>query len=768
MKIIRKSPINAALLASTTFMLAQFSPNASAALEEIIVTAQKRSENLQEVPISIQAFTSEQLYTHRIDGMIDLGNFTPGLVTTTAAGSATAARMWIRGIGTGAFGISDEPRVAVYVDGVYLGKAPGLAFDSVDLERVEVLKGPQGTLYGRNAVGGAINLISKRASTDALEGKLRVTGGNYDREEVKGDVNVPLTDTTAVKLAVMSKQVDGWVENKGPGEDFWGYDREAYRLDTLWQPTDALRFDYAYEYNDSKAQPQFAQSLAGTAQPEGTVLGSMFYQPTDTGRTSEITSYIKMLKSESEINSQNLLANWDLSEKHTVKAIVGYRSANATDARAFFPQTTLANLPDYIKPLATCCDRVIATYEPYQPLNDLKQWSIELDSLHEISDELDFTAGLFYYNDDATGGLQSTLERDITKALNVHAIDYYAEAKTQAWAAFGSANWTPDVLDRRLTFTFGLRYSLDDREGESTGLGNQGAPVAGSPGVLFTYDPLTGKPASFVQSKNNWDSLDPQFIARYDLNDTSNVYGSYTTAYRSGGYNTDTASLSGFVYKPEEIAAYEIGYKGMLLDSRLQLNAAVFYYDRSNIQSGVQDPEDPVVLKTVNTDGTSKGFELDITAQLMDHLTGTLSYAYLDAKEDPFTVVFREGTPDQDVVKNTGGKSMSPENTVFAALDYSRDLGFAVLDANVSYSYSEKYDSFPGWQLTDRNLIDARIGLSEIASGPVRLSVSLWGKNLTDDEYTIDRVNIGPALGSPDVAWYGTPRTYGVDFIVNF
>ena len=219
-------------------------------LEEVIVTAQKKKENLQDVPIKISAFTEEGVAALRLDSVTDLGPYVPGLVTAPAAGVSSGVRIWIRGIGTGQTGIGIDPRVALYTDGIYLGKTPGLAFDAIELERIEVLKGPQGTLYGRNAVGGAINLISRRASVEQLCGKFTVGVGDYDLQELRGSINVPIGDVFAVKLAGMSKSRDGWVKNEGPGPDFFGYDRDALRVDLRWQPSDSLVLDYAYENNE--------------------------------------------------------------------------------------------------------------------------------------------------------------------------------------------------------------------------------------------------------------------------------------------------------------------------------------------------------------------------------------------------------------------------------------------------------------------------------------------------------------------------------------
>lgn len=280
--------ISAAVAVALSGGLAALPSQAQLILEEVIVTAQKRTENLQDVPISINAFTETALTNYRLDSVMDLGAYTPGLETAPAAGVASGTRVWIRGIGTGQPSIGIDPRVALYTDGIYLGKTPGLAFDSLGLQRIEVLKGPQGTLYGRNAVGGAINLISKRASAEALSGDLLVGGGNFGFQEIKGSVNVPLGDSFAVMLSGMTKERDGWVENDGPGPDFNGYERDAVRFDVRWEPTDTLVLDYAYEKNESDLLPRYSQSVGVIGRLAG--VGALINSPISSDRQDRVTT----------------------------------------------------------------------------------------------------------------------------------------------------------------------------------------------------------------------------------------------------------------------------------------------------------------------------------------------------------------------------------------------------------------------------------------------------------------------------------------------
>lgn len=756
---MQKKFIAAAVAVPFAVGLVALPAQAQTVLEEVIVTAQKRTENLQEVPISINAFTEESLNIHRLDNIADLGQYTPGLVTAPAAGIASGTRIWIRGIGTAQVGIGIDPRVALYTDGIYLGKTPGLAFDALELERIEVLKGPQGTLYGRNAVGGAINLISSRASTETVSGKIKVGTGNYDLQEAKGYINVPLSQSFAVKLSGMTRSRDGWVENEGPGPDFFGYDREALRVDLRWEPTETLVFDYAYEENESDLEPQFSQSVFGDGVLGG--LGALINPPVTNDRLDKVTTAYALEESHLNLKAHSFFADWGFSEQHSVRLISSYREADATDSRGFWPETDGSLLP--------WTDRIISTTGQVRVLDDHEQYSIELNFEGTISDGLNYTTGVFYFDEDTGAGDDYTVTKDLVDHFNANALKSFGRIETEAFAVFATLNWNPEAFDERLHITIGGRYSEDQREGKIKTFVNQG-PLPDLSALVFTYDLETGLPFSDTRESNTWDNFDPQLILRYDLSDNSNVYASYTTAFRSGGYNTGATTLDGFIFDKEDMEAFELGYKGELLNGRLRLNMAAFYYEQSDIQVTQQDPADPVRQNVFNTDGDSRGFEIEATAQLTDYLMGSLGYAYVDAEQEGYEAVFRSGSPDEVTVVKEGGSSGAPENSVFANLNYVRNVEWGELMANISYSYTDAYDVTPGTQKSDASLLDARIAAHWDVSDSGTLTLAVWGKNLLDDEYHLDRINFSEIDGfnAPDVVWFGDPRTYGLELGYEF
>ncbi len=758
MKMQRKF-ITGALALPMVAGITSVTAQAQTTLEEVIVTAQKRAENLQDVPISINAFKKESLSNHRLDSLSDLGPYTPGLVTAPAAGIASGTRIWIRGIGTAEVAIGIDPRVALYTDGIYLGKTPGLAFDALELERIEVVKGPQGTLYGRNAVGGAINLVSSRASTEAMTGKIQIGAGNYGLEEARGHINLPLSEAFAAKLSGMTRSRDGWVENNGPGPDFFGYERQAWRLDLRWAPTDTLVLDYAYEENESDLEPQFSQSVFGKGELGG--LGALINPPVTNSRVDKVTSAYALEESQLDLKAHSLFAEWDFATNHSAKFLGSYREADATDSRGFWPETDGSLLP--------WTDRIVSNTGLDPVLDGHEQYSMELNFKGTISEGLDYTAGVFYFNEDTGAGQEYTVTKDVVDFFNDNAIKSYGRIETEAYAVFGTLNWSPRAFEDRLHVIAGGRYSQDEREGDVQTFVSQG-PLPDLSAIVFTYDVITGLPFSDTRESNTWDSFDPQLILQYDLSDAANVYASYTTAFRSGGYNTGATTLDGFTFDKEDMQAIELGYKGELLEGRVRLNMAVFYYDQSDIQVTEQDPADPLRQNVFNTDGESKGFEFEVTAQLTNELTGSLGYAYLDAEQDGYDAVFRAGTPDEVTVVNEGGSAGAPENSVFANLNYVHQMSWGELTANVNYSYTDAYDVTPGTERNSASLLAARLATRWAVGDSGGITLALWGKNLLDDEYHLDRINFSEIDGfnAPDVVWFGDPRTYGLELAYEF
>lgn len=318
----RKLPL---YLSSCVLALSIAQGNSFAQLDEIVVTAQKKEQNLQDVPIAIAAFDIEQLETFRIEGLEDIGTFTPGLYVTSNPADNNGVRINIRGVGTFDPQIGQDSRVAVYQDGVYLGKTQGLAFDLPDMERVEILKGPQGTLYGRNTTAGAVNLISTRPQPGESSGRLNAEVGNYGHLKLSGAVNVPLGDKAAVRLSGLTMGRDGWVENDGPGVDFGGEKKIGGRAALGAEVSDNFSLDLSVDYTKVNKEPFFYQSLADSP---GVGFFGAAITPFD-GRQEDVTTSFINEEGELENLGASAIGTLDLGENTELKVTGAYREMDS-------------------------------------------------------------------------------------------------------------------------------------------------------------------------------------------------------------------------------------------------------------------------------------------------------------------------------------------------------------------------------------------------------------------------------------------------------
>ncbi len=328
-------------------------------IEEVVVQAERQNNSTMDLTESVDAFDLEDLETHQIAGFADISNVVPGL--TASPSGAQGLRFTLRGIGARDSQLGVESKVGLYVDGAFLGRASGLVFDIVDLESVEVLKGPQGFTYGRNAIGGTINLITAKASVEEFYGKIDIKVGNFARRNVTGIVNVPISDTFALRASAFTNQADGWVENKGRGVDWGGYDRTGFRIAARWHASESVTVDYAYDRADFVTQPVFYQpqfiegeqsfDKADYDDVPGNIAtflsdanGSLIFQtPLGAGRLDEGGSTLREIEnSTTDADGHSLVVEWGWSELHTLKLIGTYRTSEVNNTFYFFPDVSSA------------------------------------------------------------------------------------------------------------------------------------------------------------------------------------------------------------------------------------------------------------------------------------------------------------------------------------------------------------------------------------------------------------------------------------------
>ncbi len=717
--------------------------NVSFVLEEIIVTAEKRAESLQDVPVAITAYSSEGLKARGLSTPQDLQFATPGLSIGEDHTGGTA-NVSVRGIATENYQAGGDPGVPIHINGHYTQSTAYIFRDFIDVERVEVLRGPQGTLYGRNAVGGNINLITKRPTED-FEGEVGAALGNYDRRLLTGVVSGPLAEGLRGRFVAASGKRDGYVENLGAGDDL---NTEDYI---------SLRGSLEYDFSENFEAYLNAYYFKDT--------GTSFTRRLDANpnniSNTEIRKAAVNLPSQDldESIGASLDLSWDLGG-------VIIRSLSAYD------DTQKNSIYDID---ATTLQREAFFFDIGYTV-----FTQELQVVSDHDGPLQWVTGLYYYNEESETHFNIILDRFDTDENGLTGIDgdsdqplLYLETfmpiKSRSYAAYGQVDYS---LTDQLELVAGLRYTRDEKERLSRSersLSNGGSVALFGGGFLV---PLTT--VRFDNTGDNgasWEKVTWKAGLNYHINDDAMVYASYSRGYKAGGYNTDNV----VAYNPEVVDAFELGLKGLWLDNRLRTNLSAFYYDYSDKQEFVRKPpsaEFPNGSFAIENAATVKvkGFELETSAFLTDALTVDINIAYLSSEYDQYfseDAIFNPGV----LADLSGNKSsLAPEWSIYVGVGYIlpvfSDYGQFTLRGDLSWKdkqYSSPYNRTPQPDLLGNadlipsyTLANARL---QWESRDTTVQVELFVRNITDEDIIS---NSYLAQAAEQFETYLAPRTYGI------
>ena len=740
-------------------------------LREIVVTAQKRQESLQETPLSVSAVTTETIEALGITEANDLSAVAPNLIATATPSATANIAVFIRGIGDAEPILTVDTPVGLYVDGVVIGRTAGAIFDLVDLERVEVLRGPQGTLYGRNTTGGAINLITKRpADEPGVEGLFSYGRYNFLQARTSVDTGELGGSGVRVKFSYVHKEREGYFDdlNQPDDNDPGAYNVDAFRAALAFDQGGAFRANYAFDFNDRDSWALPFQLAA--VRPD--VLAYLNASPL-LGGTALLLSRDRLdaIRLEAgpiddKVRGHSLTLEVDLGDDLTLRSLTGYRKW--TNRAAGGDLDGNAGLRGFV-----VSPMILAPPNPFipqgiQPVNLFSannrrkqdQWSQEFNLLGSIGDDLEFVLGAFYFTEDArednpqflTLILPTPVPIPLGPGLSLNSfgvnistrLAYQHESTSRA--VFGQATWH---LTDQLNLTGGLRYTKDKKELDQT-----------SPQVRS----LDRKFDEFTWSA----SVD------YNWTDDFLTYARVATGYKSGGFNARSVNAG---FDPETITSYEIGLKSELFDRRVRLNAAGFYskYDDLQVQQFLAGSGGASSITVNAGSATYTGFELELTAVPVAGLTlnGALGYVDRDYKE---FIVLDPATNTLIDIADEAKFGYSSSTTLNLGAQYefpAFDIGQLV--ARLDYTYRGRIYFHPSIRFTpfrdvisdgSVGLLDGRLTLGEISVGGSELSVSLWGKNLTNEDYLYSGIDFG-SLGFAGVLW-AEKRTWGVDVKLEF
>ncbi|WP_027949141.1 TonB-dependent receptor [Haliea salexigens] len=675
----------------------------SALLEEVVVTARKREEGSQEVPLSISALGADQLDALKIRDLTNLSVRLPNVALDDVGTARGTANFSIRGLGVNSSIPGIDPTVGVVVDGVYIGLNSGILFDTFDLESVEVLRGPQGTLFGRNVTGGAVLLNSKKPG-DEFEFSARAAidqgpeGGpsRYAMASVGG----PINDIVAARLTAYHNDDDGFVENQFDGEDIGVIRQTMVRPVVVLTPTDELELIMRYEYGKVTGDGPVGQSHTNGSGVPGT--------PFNADRESFDVSIDEPGSQDNETNALTIELNYDVAfGEGTITNIYGVRDYHGKGVGDIDSQPVwLFHAPSWI---------------------DYRQVSNELRYNGLFANRYNVTTGVFYFDSEINYHERRELAGVLTGGVAPAAqFDGGGNLLTETWAVFASVDID---LNEKLVLSLGGRYSEEDKEAEIASLSQN----INSPCNIVTMNDCD---FDFVDD-DSWSSFSPKVGLTYTLSDDAFVYANYSQGTRSGGYNMrntsfDPADTPG-PFDQETVDSIELGYKSSF-GGRGILNAAVFYNQIDDMQREINLPGPIGVIQLVrNTaEATIMGLEVDATWGLTDNLVAIASIGVLDASYDK-VLVDLNGDGVIDGADKDLDLPRAADLTYTVGLNHDLELGsWGFLGSRISYSYRDESaytDNNLGF-INEQNRVDAGL---DFYSNDGHWVFSVYGRNLLDE-----------------------------------
>jgi len=776
----------------------------SSIFDEVVVTARKREESAQSVPIPISALGGDRLEARNITEIQDITKLTPNLNFSAQGINSTVTNVFLRGIGQSNWSETQDPKIGIYIDGVYLSRPQGGMVDLIDVDRVEVLRGPQGTLFGRNTTAGLIHIITKDP-TEALEGFVNLGVGTEGHSVVRGVFNLPVTDKLSARFAMMTKETDGFITNQITGEDQGNEDSQSFRASVKYSgDTYNARFTFDHFETDELATLSSCRFIApangalATGFPAVAFLAgtydTMRNNCQETSRylgrdnnpnqhaTTDTDSFTLTQSLDLGIGTLTMISNHREIENYNGTWGWGMGSGNS-------PTTTTTNLLDVIN---------------YEQEFDVDSHEIRLSG---DTDNLSWTIGAYTFEEDNYG------------ITDVPVLGGYTPPAPTAWPMFymvipGVLNVAQTVMGTQMfgsrtqynvvtnsndaffaegtyvindktDITVGVRRTEDDRKYTRGQYLYGGAfdPGNNCPGNI---DPTTMMATSETcYQEVDYSETTSRVILSHQNSENVMTYYSYSKGYSSGGFN-QAIDMKAFL--PEVSDNYEVGFKSTLRDGTLRLNGTYFYnsYENQQITVGRVINGQPTADIINAEEATIEGIELELLAQLSDSWAMTMTYGFMDGKYNSFTVDDYAYDPTTFVTTITqrdlsdtpfgyagdNGKS----HTFDVALIHTQTLSSG---ANVvsQLGLTKRDNSWgtmrhtPGSELPGYNLVDGRIAIS-LPDGVT--TITLWGTNLTDKEYISSMLWQGgdPEIGDPSLGmaadYWGQPRRFGIEWRRDF
>jgi iron complex outermembrane receptor protein len=740
--------------------------------DDIVVTARYKNETLQTVPIAITALSSAQI--EAIGGQTSLKNlaaFTPSVSIQGFSGRNQT--ITIRGLGTNSGGTNDglDQGVGLYIDGVYRPRTGTVINDLLDVDGVQVLRGPQGTLFGKNTVAGAID-VRTRLPTFAPEFASDITYGNYNYMRAQASASGGLTDTLAIRLSGLVSARDGLVYNTTQHKDWDNYENVAVKADLLWKPSNALTFRLTGDYARQTGNMGFYLSgqVLPTTLANGAAVKGFYQHAAEVGYTPiPIDPY----RRQTDINGSQAIAMPSGGVTARIDATLGGHTLTSITAGRFWKW--IPNWDGDQFGADVLGQATVAT--------DQKQFSQELRLTSPSGGKLEYTAGLYYFWQKADLTQELSFKKDAAKwylgaaapdaLLNGLDTFSYLDPSTNSYAAYGQATWH---VTSSTSVTGGLRYTYEKKAGsyDAVQVGTV-APISSLPvayqataaAIRAAYAPSGGA----YNASRSKGTLSWLLSANQDIGDDAHAYASYSRGYKSAGINLvrKNAGINIFV-EPEKVDAYEVGLKTQFFDRRVQFNTALFWTIDQNYQANLYDVSNRISYLGNAGKVRSRGVEIDLRAGIARGLTLSGSGSFTDAIYVRYTNAICPFLQSYQTSCDISGQRLSGTSKWAGAVQarYEAPLsetlvGYTAADATYRSTFYSAVNDDPFSRIKGYALVGAQLGL-RAANGP--WDVSIWGRNLFDKDYLLTST-VNATWGITQVG-VGEPRTYGLTLRTRF
>ncbi len=680
----------------------------AANIEEVFVTAQMRDESIQSVPIALSLIDSSELEKFHATSLTDIESLVPN-VNFGRGGRSTRGEIAIRGVGDFSRNIGSDARVAVYLDGVPTGRSFSFDQDLGDIKSIEILRGPQGTLFGANTISGAIS-ITTQEPTDEYSTSLFTEAGNYNLRKTKLVTNLPVMEKLYARFGYSVVDQDGFINNKLQGKDLQGFNRKTGFFKLRYLPTDNLELALNLHGLDESGDKTNAVALPGAA------FGAYDLVPDEREVRHDAAEF-----EEREMYGASATVQYTTPNNYKILYIGGHRDDKFSEASE----------EDYSSLF------IAVSYNNEK----VTQTSHEIRLISPEFDHFDYVAGLFYSDQKVTTE-RAALTGPFFPNPNT-SVSTPGQVNVKSSSFYAHGNYTPTD---KLTLTAGIRYIREDKD------------------LLYNIEDTTGLFINFdgLTDSISFSEVTPKAGISYDITDSSMAYFSVSKGFKGGGWNADLiTSLEGFEFKPETAISYEAGLKNDFKFGSLRAAAFITKFKDFQVFQFVVIPEGGTLFSLTNAgEVTTKGLEIDGQVNFTEELSLSISASYTRAEFDKF----RDGG-GTGIHFDGNDLPYSPHLSYFLSLDYHHEINNSVeFNSNINYSYSGEFYSNPN--NFESNKIDSHynVGGSVGLDFYERVKLQIWVKNLTDETYLRQRTR--SFLGQPR-GYYEPPRSYGVSIALD-